>query len=397
MKTALGALLGALLLASPAAAFQTVGREAPESSNPTNCVPNGTFIQRGLDAAETDPYVVPSDGVIVQWRTRVGNLQSGTGARLEVWRFVSGDTFSYVGGSRMEQPLTSGTLNVMPTRVAVKQDDVIAIHTSADNGGPCVYDTPGVTANSVGFGQYTGTKTAGDTQALPPNNPTSRVNVSAMLEPDADHDGWGDESQDNCLGVSNPTNLDTDHDGKGNACDADDDNDGVVDSKDAFPLNKNETVDSDRDGKGDNGDKDDDNDGLKDAAEKARGTNRLDRDSDDDGILDGTERKTNPAKADTDGDGLRDGLEKGVTKPVPDPPGPVLGTLKSKFRADKDPTTTTNPTRKDTDADGVSDGKEDKNHNGRVDANETSPRKFDTDGDGVTDGKDKHPRDPSRG
>ena len=47
--------------------------------------------------------------------------------------------------------------------------------------------------------------------------------------------------------------------------DADDDNDGVADSEDAFPLVSTETLDTDGDGIGNNTDTDDDGDGISDA------------------------------------------------------------------------------------------------------------------------------------
>jgi hypothetical protein len=50
----------------------------------------------------------------------------------------------------------------------------------------------------------------------------------------------------------------------GNACDDDDDNDGVEDVDDAFPLDPTESVDTDDDGIGNNADPDDDNDGVLD-------------------------------------------------------------------------------------------------------------------------------------
>ena len=58
---------------------------------------------------------------------------------------------------------------------------------------------------------------------------------------------------------------DTDHDGIGNNADLDDDNDGVPDALDAFPLDSTESSDFDADGIGDNADSDDDNDGIPDS------------------------------------------------------------------------------------------------------------------------------------
>ncbi len=69
---------------------------------------------------------------------------------------------------------------------------------------------------------------------------------------------------DNCPSNANADQLNTDGDTQGDVCDTDDDNDGVADTADAFPLNAAETLDTDLDGTGNNADPDDDNDGLPD-------------------------------------------------------------------------------------------------------------------------------------
>jgi hypothetical protein len=227
----------------------------------------------------------------------------------------------------------------------------------------------------------------------------AEVLIQGTVEPDADSDGFGDGSQDNCPGAPNPGQEDLDGDGQGDACDGDIDGDGVANASDAFPRDRSESADSDRDGIGDAADTDDDNDGLPDLQEATLGTSRTDLDSDDDGVRDDAEvntTHTSPTRFDTDKDRLSDGLELGKTRPVAAGPGAVKGTDPARFRRDRDRKSKTNPRRRDTDRDGLADGREDRNRNGRRDRRETDPRKRDTDGDHVSDKRDRAPLNKRR-
>ncbi len=124
---------------------------------------------------------------------------------------------------------------------------------------------------------------------------------------DADNDGVPDQA-DNCPNAFNPAQTNTDGssqtgDALGDACDDDDDGDGVNDSADEFPLNASESSDNDKDGIGDNADPDDDNDGVADGDDAAPN----DRDGDDDGVLDGADNcplDANSDQANSDNDAL---------------------------------------------------------------------------------------------
>ena len=95
------------------------------------------------------------------------------------------------------------------------------------------------------------------------------------------------------------TSIDTDSDSIVDCVDLDDDNDGVDDINDAFPLNSDETLDTDGDGIGNNSDPDDDNDGLVDEFDDLPLDPNETSDTDGDGI-------GNNSDIDDDGDGVID-------------------------------------------------------------------------------------------
>ncbi len=130
---------------------------------------------------------------------------------------------------------------------------------------------------------------------------------------------------DNCPSNANADQLNSDGDAQGNACDTDDDNDGVVDTSDLFPMNAAESADADADGTGDNADLDDDNDTVADTLDNCRfvaNTNQLntdgdaqgnacDSDDDNDGVADASDVFPLDAteSADADGDGTGDNAD----------------------------------------------------------------------------------------
>lgn len=116
---------------------------------------------------------------------------------------------------------------------------------------------------------------------------------------DADDDGVCDEV-DNCPLSFNPSQIDTDSDAAGNACDADDDNDGLLDTIEIEIGSDPLLVDTD-------GDTISDYDEI-----NIHGTSPINPDSDADGLSDGDEiliYGTSPNNADSDGDFINDGDE----------------------------------------------------------------------------------------
>ena len=120
------------------------------------------------------------------------------------------------------------------------------------------------------------------------------------LNPDADDDNDGVPDVSDAFPLDASEQLDTDGDNIGNNADTDDDGDGVPDVVDAFPLDATESRDRDGDGIGDNSDPDADGDGVDNVTEGSGNTpaddtdgdgtpDWLDLDSDNDGIPDATD------------------------------------------------------------------------------------------------------------
>lgn len=201
--------------------------------------------------------------------------------------------------------------------------------------------------------------------------------LSNLLDPDDDNDGVNDSID---LFPLDPSEwIDTDQDGEGNNSDTDDDNDGVSDSDDIFPLNDTEWADNDSDGIGNNVDDDDDNDGVADIVDAfpfdpletvdtdSDGMgNNADQDDDGDGVIDESDSFPLDAteQVDTDQDGIGDNADidddnDGYIDTVDDLPSDPLENI-------------------DTDGDGVGNN-----------------RDTDDDNDGVGDDVDLFPLDPT--
>ena len=137
-----------------------------------------------------------------------------------------------------------------------------------------------------------------------------------VAETDTDGDGTADcnDDDDDNDGVADSLDafpldagesVDTDGDGQGNNADADDDNDGVADSLDAFPLDAAESADTDGDGQGNNADTDDDGDGTDDATDGCP----VDSNKTEPGIC-----GCGVADSDNNGDGITDCLQGGPVR-----------------------------------------------------------------------------------
>lgn len=139
-------------------------------------------------------YTIPSDGVITSWRV---NRDSGIG--YEALKIIgpgsSPSNKVITGSSEFEFFTTTGEVS-RNTRISVKANDQLGLYGTSDQ-----HCRVGATGENVSFSNATvgGNGAVGSSFTLfgsPITN--SRLVVSATLEPDADRDGFGDETQDGC-------------------------------------------------------------------------------------------------------------------------------------------------------------------------------------------------------
>ena len=137
-----------------------------------------------------DRYRAPSDGVITSWSTFAD--ETTPALKLKVGRPAPGAdltmaaNFTVIGESQVQDPVTG--LNSFLTRIPVKAGDVIGFYTGS--GGNLI------SLNDPAYRDH-----FEPTDVLPGQTALFSVedfqlDISALLEPDCDTDGLGDETQD---------------------------------------------------------------------------------------------------------------------------------------------------------------------------------------------------------
>jgi hypothetical protein len=175
--------------ASPAGAAVTIG----ETFTPNSGCGGDTFFQQ---ASLTQQYAAPSPGVITSWAFQADSAPPPV--RFKVGRPLGGNDYTVVGATASVNP-TPNVLNTYETRISVQAGDQIGFFVGTGN---CAFEVAPA-GNLIVF--FTADLSPGATETFFQQD-ERLLDISAKLEPDSDNDGFGDETQDKCLGTAGAFN-----------------------------------------------------------------------------------------------------------------------------------------------------------------------------------------------
>jgi hypothetical protein len=195
----------AALAAAPAGAAVKFGSSMLGPPNNATCIApmggsfNCTMVLAALPPANQEPagMTAPSNGVIVAWTLRSGNSPVEHKVRLRVLRANTG-----VASGPVETLPLNGGFNNFIARIPVKVGDRIgvdAVGVSELQAVPIVRNL-----SSADFDFWAPPLADGEDRAPSAAANDIELLLNATLEPDADGDGWGDETQDKCVGAAGP-------------------------------------------------------------------------------------------------------------------------------------------------------------------------------------------------
>ena len=165
----------------------TIGQLAPDPAMTSGCT-TGSVVQ--VSTAVTGQYVVPAGGgVVTSWSTST-RASGSSGGQVVFWTPAAGDTWAVVAKSTL-QPLTPSTVNTFPVRIPVPGGALLGLHHSGSQA--CVTAAPG---NLAAYAAYDPDTAPGP--MAPSGSGAYLTNITATIESDADGDGYGDVTQDQC-------------------------------------------------------------------------------------------------------------------------------------------------------------------------------------------------------
>jgi hypothetical protein len=143
------------------------------------------------------PTTAPASGVVTKWKIRLVPVPITVSQQLKIYRPTANATQFQVVGESAVSNVGPGE-NTFTTRIPIQSGDRLGLFGNSTIGTLfCAENSETENpANTVGI--FPGNPPTGSTATLAETEPEWLVPAVAVIEPDADNDGFGDETQDLC-------------------------------------------------------------------------------------------------------------------------------------------------------------------------------------------------------
>ena len=193
VAAAIGAILAISLLGGTAASAATEAGSRCQGN-----VAEDDLTLYGTANAPGDPLpaTIPVNGVVSRWNFNIISVPPGlVSQRLKILRSTGAPDQLQVIGESSEEPLV-GNLNTFSTRIPVHAGDFIGTNGTVEGDNEAVYCKTGNPAERLGA--IIGNPPLNSIATSETEVAEVQVPITVAIEPDADNDGFGDETQDAC-------------------------------------------------------------------------------------------------------------------------------------------------------------------------------------------------------
>jgi hypothetical protein len=184
-----GALLSAVAFGLLIAAPGSAGAATQLGQTFTSTIDTSDGYEMFQTTSLGGQYAAPSSGVITAWSFQAGATPP-QGLKLKIARHISGADYTVVGQSSPKSPPANQLSTYTDVRIPVQTGDLLGMYSGMGPGQ----------SNLVRFDSaYVEHERPSDTPPGSSNtfNPYPiQLDISARLEPDCNHNGLGDETQD---------------------------------------------------------------------------------------------------------------------------------------------------------------------------------------------------------
>jgi hypothetical protein len=180
--------------AQPAGAATEVGNKCAA----TTSTDGGVLISTANAPGNPLPAVIPSAGVITRWSFSVAfpvPPEVNLSETLKIFRPTATPKEVQVVGESAPQAISGGT-QTFATRISVQAGDRIGALAAVSGSTGTVFCTTSNAGDVVGV--VLGTAPIGSTSPILAEESGFQNPITVLIEPDADNDGYGDETQDAC-------------------------------------------------------------------------------------------------------------------------------------------------------------------------------------------------------